>query len=97
MVRHILLFSFRDEVGEEDRRKLLEDLREFPVSFPQIKTFELGGNESRRDATYQYGMTMLFEDLEGLNAYLNSEQHEHFVENRFRPLISGRAIVSFET
>ncbi len=62
-----------------------------------MRAFELGSNKSRRDQTYQYGMTVAFDSFDQLHAYLDSEYHERLVADSFRPLVSARAIVSFET
>lgn len=96
MIRHMLLFSLRDEVSDEDRQALLHELGTFPDVFATMREFQLGANESRRDQTFQYGMTVAFESFDDLHAYLDSERHERFVATRFRPLVSARAIVSFE-
>lgn len=96
MIRHMLLFSFRPDVSETDRNQLLDGLRSFPSWFPDMRGFELGRNESRRDSSYEYGMTLTFESFGKLQEYLDSKQHERFTADRFSPLVSGRAIVSFE-
>ena len=97
MIRHILLFSFRPDADESERESVLEGLREFPQWFPRMRSFELGRNESRRDTAYEYGMTLVFDNFDDLHSYLDSNRHEHFVNGRFRPTISKRTIVSFET
>lgn len=96
MIRHMLLFSFRDEVDAQERQELLLELRAFPKAFAAMRDFQLGANESRRDRAYQYGMTVAFDTFDDLHAYLDSDRHERFVSTRFRPLVSTRAIVSFE-
>ena len=96
MIRHVLLFSFKPEVDEERRQGLLAGLRAFPSQFAGMSGFELGRNESRRDASFEYGMTLTFDSYDDLHRYLDSERHENFVALSFRSLISGRAIVSFE-
>lgn len=97
MIRHMLLFSFGREVRDAARTVLLEQLRGLPDLFPVIRGFELGPNLSSRDDTYEYGMTMTFDDVAAMEGYLTSEVHETFVATRFRPLVARRAIVSFET
>ena len=96
MIRHILLFSLKESVPKEVRQGMLDDLAAFPKHFPQIQNWQMGANASNRDSTYEYGVTMTFENQEALMAYLSSEEHEHFVSERFRPIISARAIVTFE-
>lgn len=92
----MLLFSFAPDVDQEARDRVLQGLRGLPDAFPAIDDFEVGPNESRRDETYDYGMTMTFSNSDALESYLNSEIHEAFVRTQFRPFIVKRAIVSFQ-
>ncbi|MBO0730854.1 MAG: Dabb family protein [Acidimicrobiaceae bacterium] len=96
MIRHLVAFRFRDDVTDADRQALLDELASFPGQFPAMQRWALGVNISRRDHTYTHAFTVEFAREEDLVAYLDSERHENFVRQRFRPLIEDRAIVSFE-
>ncbi|MDX3899329.1 MAG: Dabb family protein [Sphingobium sp.] len=96
MIRHILLFSLKEGATSEDRQAMLDELSGFPRLFPQIQNWQMGENSSSRDDMYEYGVTMEFSEREYLNRYLTSDEHERFVREKFRPLISSRAIVSFD-
>lgn len=96
MIRHILLFALKDGVPDDVRAAMFTELAGLPGAFEQIQEWELGANESERDGTFDYGMTMTFADRAKLNAYLSSERHEAFVRDRFKPIVSRRAIVTFD-
>jgi Stress responsive A/B Barrel Domain len=96
MIRHILLFSFRDTVEQSARTSLLEALAGFPARFPKMRKFQIGANVSDRDQTFEYAMTLEFDESADLDDYLHSEYHEQFVVDRFKPLISQRAIATIE-
>lgn len=96
MIRHILLFTVRNDVPADAAALMVRELGEFPGRFPQIAGFEIGSNVSNRDDAFEYGVTMTFPSPSDLAAYLESEEHETFVRERFRPLVARRAIVSFE-
>jgi 2,3-dihydroxy-p-cumate/2,3-dihydroxybenzoate 3,4-dioxygenase len=96
MIRHILLFSFHADTSAEAARSMLEEFARFPMRFSQMRDWELGRNDSSRDDTFDYAMTVKFEDRAALHAYLDSAEHERFVTERFRPLIKQRAIATFE-
>lgn len=92
----MVVFRFRDDVAPDARDELLAELRSFPDHFGDMIDFRLGRNESRRDDRYSHAFTVRFESMDRLVAYLDSERHERFVAERWRPLIARRAIVSFE-
>ena len=95
MIRHILLFSFRAETSPEAAAAMLHEFALFPRRFTQMRNWELGLNESVRDDSFEYAMTVTFENEAGLRDYLDSDEHEQFVAERFRPLIKRRAIATF--
>ena len=96
MIQHVLVFRFRDDVGEAEKDRLLDEMRTFPTHFTAMRNFHLGRNESTRDDRFTHGFTVQFDEAELLHAYLSSERHEAFVRDRFKPIIAERAIVSFE-
>jgi 2,3-dihydroxy-p-cumate/2,3-dihydroxybenzoate 3,4-dioxygenase len=96
MIRHILLFSFRDDVDVVLAQRMLDDFSRFPECYPQMQNWQLGKNASRRDQSFDYAMTVVFSDWNAANTYLESEDHERFVIERFRPLIARRAIATFD-
>ena len=96
MIRHVVLFRFRSEASEAQRRALLDELRSFPSQHPAMRRFALGENRSKRDQTFPLAMHIEFADWASLDAYLESCTHEAFVRERFAPLIEQRAIASIE-
>jgi len=61
-----------------------------------MQKFQIGANVSDRDRTFEYAMTVEFDERTDLDNYLQSEYHEQFVIERFRPLISQRAIATID-
>ena len=96
MIRHTVFFSFRLEAPKEARDALLREYVTFPSIHKKMRNFTLGKNISQRDQTFQYAFNVDFENDEDLKEYLNSREHEEHVVERFRPVISVRAIVSYE-
>ena len=96
VIRHMVLFTFKPEVSAEGRERLLREYTTFPRLHPAMRNFTIGRNISERDQSFEYAFTVEFGTLLELKAYLNSREHEEHVVERFRPLISARAIVSYE-
>ena len=96
VIRHVVAFSFRQELPDAERAALLAELAELPDHFPAMRRFAIGKNISQRDQTFAHAFSVEFESQEELVAYLGSERHERFVAERFRPGVERRMIVSFE-
>jgi hypothetical protein len=97
MIKHLVAFRFKPEVEGEMRDRILAEMRTFPAHFPAMKNWADGKNISSRDQTFEYAFVVEFEAESELLAYLNSEEHERFVRERFKPSVDMRAIVSFES
>lgn len=91
----MVLFAFKPDVSVERREELLREYTTFPKLHPAMRNFTIGRNISTRDRTFEYAFSVEFETETELTAYLNSREHEEHVVERFRPLISERAIVSY--
>ena len=95
MIKHILLFRFTDESTDQQRQSMLDELATFPERFPAMRSWTMGENRSSRDDRFSHGLVVEFETEEQLVEYLATEEHERFVQERFRPIIHERAIVSY--
>lgn len=95
MIHHVVAFRFEDHVTAEAQTQLLNELAELPDRFPSMMRFAMGQNRSERDDRFTHAFSTEFHDLDTLNAYLTSVEHEAFVRDRFAPRIADRAIVSF--
>jgi 2,3-dihydroxy-p-cumate/2,3-dihydroxybenzoate 3,4-dioxygenase len=97
MIRHMVLFRFRPDASDKARAQVLNGLAELPQRFAAMRRFGLGENISKRDSRFTHVMTIEFDTRDQLELYLDSEHHEHFVHNYFRPAIEERAIASYES
>ena len=95
MIRHIVLFSFTSNSTEQQQKSMLEELAKFPARFTAMRSWTMGENRSNRDDRFSHGFVVEFETEDQLIEYLGTDEHEHFVRERFRPIIQERAIFSY--
>jgi len=96
MIKHCVSFSFKDGVTSTERESILRELNEFPMHFSAMRNWSLGPNISRRDQTFSHTFFVEFDTEQELLHYLASPRHEEFVDKRFRPNVSRRAIVTLK-
>lgn len=82
VLRHVVLFKFKDESSEQDVNKLNEAFNALPQSIPVIKDFEWGINDSPED--FHQGFThcylLTFDSEEDRDSvYTPHPQHQAFV------------------
>lgn len=96
MIKHVVAFTFKPEVGAEKVAQILAELDTFPARYGAMRDWSAGQNISTRDQTFTHVFSVEFAAAEELLAYLHSESHEAFVRERWRPVIARQAIVSYE-
>ena len=76
MVRHIVLFSFKPEIGAAERARIVDDLRGLRSAVPSLRSLEVGENISpARAQGYTHILVETFDDRAGLAAYATHPAH----------------------
>jgi len=80
MVKHIVMFDFKDEKKEENLQKAKVMLEALLETVPSLKSMEVGINFSQEDRAMDMSLYSEFEDKEGLEAYAIHPEHLKVVE-----------------
>ena len=76
MLIHIVVWKYKDETPEVERREHIERLRALQGVIPEILEFEVGRDVLRIERSYDTGLVATFADLEALEAYTVHEAHQ---------------------
>jgi hypothetical protein len=84
LLRHMVIFKFKDESSEEDINRLNDAFLSLPAAIPVIKDFEWGINNSpenfHQDFTHCYFITFSSEEDRDL-VYTPHPSHQAFVDS----------------
>jgi len=80
MVKHIVMFNFKDENREENLLKTKEMLESLLITVPTLKKMEVGINFSKEDRAMDLSLYSEFENMEGLALYANHPEHLEVVK-----------------
>jgi hypothetical protein len=76
VLRHIVLFTFRDDVPPTERAAILDALRDLRASVPSLRSLDVGENISpARAQGYTHVLHETFDDRAGLEAYAAHPTH----------------------
>ena len=75
MVKHIVMFDFKDENKAENLLKAKEMLEALVVTVPTLNKMEVGINFSKEDRAMDLSLYSEFEDEEALKIYANHPAH----------------------
>ena len=82
LLRHIVMFKFKDDAEKVDIEKVENAFRDLPNHISEIKDFEWGTNNSPEELEqgFTHCFFVSFENEAGREVYLPHPKHQAFVE-----------------
>ena len=80
MLTHIVVWKYKPEVSEEQRREHVERLRRLEGLIPEIRSFAVGRDMLKLPRSYHTGLVATFKDRAGLEAYDAHPEHQTVVQ-----------------
>jgi hypothetical protein len=76
LLRHVVLFAFKESVTPAERAALLDAIRGLRTKVPSLRSMEVGENVDPAGArTYTHLAVATFDDRDGFAAYLAHPEH----------------------
>jgi len=95
MIRHVVMFRFKEEAGEAERRSVSEGLSALPDSIPEIVRYDHGSDLELREGNFDYVLVAEFADAQAFERYVGHPEHQRFVRERLTPAASERVAVQY--
>ena len=76
MIKHILLFKFKQGVSEEEKTKGINMLRDLKDKIPEIREWEVGVQREKLDKFYDFAQVSSFESVEDIKHFGQNPEHE---------------------
>jgi len=95
MLTHIVVWKYKPELSDEQRREHIELLRRLPGVIPGIQSFAVGADVLGLPRSYHTGLVAVFRDRAGLDAYTVHPDHAA-VADLGRTISEHVASVDFE-
>ena len=102
MVLHIVLFRPKPSLADSDRAAMFAALHAAATEVPTVRRFQVGDRvkhgrpyEQMMLEDYPFAAVVEFDDLAGLEAYLNHPQHERLGE-LFYQLLEAALVCDYE-
>ncbi|MFN7878156.1 MAG: Dabb family protein [Pirellula sp.] len=82
MLRHVVLFKFKDTSSKEDVQKVVDAFRSLKTSIPQVAEFEFGTDNSPEGLAngFTHCFLITFKSEADRDVYLPHPKHKEFVE-----------------
>ena len=95
MIQHIMLWTYKDGVAEEERVHIESELMALPERVPSLLRVEYGPVVGGRNQSFSHCFVMHFESMDGLNEYVTHLAHVRFA-GPFREACAVQVVVDFE-
>jgi hypothetical protein len=95
MIKHIVMWKFKDEVAEADKLEMKRQLESLKGVVPSLVDIEIGMNFAEGDAAMDMVLNSEFQTVEDLKVYVGHPEHLKVVEF-VKPLVCERAVVDYE-
>ena len=76
MIRHVVLFKFKQGIGEEVIVDLEKSIAALPPVIPEILSYEFGRDVVRSERSYDLALVSTFKDLDSLQRYQIHPDHQ---------------------
>lgn len=96
LLRHVVLFKFKEDATEEQIREIEEAFAELPSKIDAIHDFEWGVNNSPEghDKGFTHCFLVTFRDEAGREEYLPHEAHQAFVAELL-PILDDVLVIDY--
>lgn len=92
-VRHLVLFQWSDDLGDDHVAAVTAALAELPAAIPEIREYQFGPDLGIVEGNMSYGVTALFDDDAAFVVYREHPEHQRFIAEHIAGKISARAAV----
>ena len=94
MIRHVILFKFRDSATKEQRAHAINALRAVGKSIPEVREWSIGEQAFTSSKAYDLAQVSSFENKEALERY--RKHPEHIRTRALMSEISDWVVVDYE-
>ena len=93
MIRHVVLFRWKEGTSEGEVASALDALAGLPAAIPTVRAFAFGADAGLADGNWDVAVTADFADEAGYVAYRDHPAHRAVVAEAIVPIVAHRAAV----
>jgi hypothetical protein len=95
--RHVVLFRWRDDATEQQKRTLQERLGELPGLIPELESYVIGSDAGLRPGNFDFAVVADVADQDAYVVYRDHPAHRNVIDECINPIVAERAAVQHAT
>ena len=96
MIRHVVLFTWDDEMTEEMEQQFAAELTALAPRLPGLRSYHAGPDAGIIEGNFDFAVVADFDDAESYLAYRNNAEHQEIIGRISGPHAKDRASVQYE-
>ncbi|MGI8723233.1 MAG: Dabb family protein [Geodermatophilaceae bacterium] len=96
VILHLVTFSWRRDVTNDDVVSVIEGLSSLPAQIPELLSYRFGPDLGLREGNADFAVAAVLESPDSLPAYLDHVEHQRIVTEIIAPLVATRQAVQIE-
>lgn len=96
MIRHVVMFKFRDDADEAQRQAVHDAIATMPEATGVTEKYTIGPDLDLADGNFDFAVVGDFADQAAYLIYRDHPEHQRIVFDIIRPAIADRAAIQFE-
>lgn len=96
MIRHVVMFKFRDDADEAQRQAVHDAIATMPEATGVTEAYAIGPDLGLADDNFDFAVVGDFADQNAYLTYRDNLEHRRIVSDIIRPAITNRAAIQFE-
>jgi heme-degrading monooxygenase HmoA len=96
MIRHVVLFTWTEEMTEDLERQFAAELTALAPTLPGVRSYHAGPDVGLVEGNFDFAVVADFDDAESYLAYRDHPQHQDIISRISAPYRKDRASVQYE-
>ncbi|HUA42491.1 MAG TPA: Dabb family protein [Streptosporangiaceae bacterium] len=96
MIRHVVLFTWDDEMTEEMERQFATELTALAPRLAGLRSYHAGPDAGIIEGNFEFAVVADFDDAESYLAYRTNAEHQEIIARLSGPHVRDRASVQYE-
>ena len=96
MIRHVVMFKFREDADEAQRQAVHDAIATMPDATGVTETYAIGPDFGLAEGNFDFAVVGDFADQDAYLTYRDHPEHQRIVFDIIRPAITDRAAIQFE-
>jgi len=96
MIRHVVLFTWDDEMTDELERQFANELTALGPKLAGLRSYHAGPDAGIIEGNFDFAVVADFDDADSYLAYRSNPEHQEIISRLSAPHAKSRASVQYE-